>query len=76
MNEKIESLREKLKSLDLQGMIITNPVNIRYLTNVDAEGGLLITRRENVYITDGRYMETVNNTLTIEDEIIVYDLKE
>lgn len=76
MNEKIESLREKLKSLDLQGMIITNPVNIRYLTNVDAEGVLLITRRENVYITDGRYMETVNNTLTIEDEIIVYDVKE
>ena len=76
MNERIENLREKLKSLDLQGMIITNPVNIRYLTNINAEGVLLITRRENVYITDGRYIETVNNTLTIEDEVIVYDIKE
>ena len=76
LNEKIEALREKLRNLDLQGMIITNPVNIRYLTNIEAEGVLLITRRENVYITDGRYIESVNNTLTIEDEIIVYDVKE
>lgn len=76
MNEKIEALREKLKSLDLQGMIITNPVNIRYLTNINAEGVLLLTRRENVYITDGRYMEAVNRALTIDDEIIVYDIRE
>ncbi len=76
MNEKIEALREKLKSLNMQGMIITNPVNIRYLTNINAEGVLLLTRRENVYITDGRYMETVRKTLTIDDEIIVYDFRE
>lgn len=76
MNEKIEALREKLKNLDLQGMIITNPKNIRYLTNINAEGVLLLTRRENVYITDGRYMEVVNQALTIDDEIIVYDVKE
>ena len=76
MNEKIELLREKLKNLDLQGMIITNPVNIRYLTNINAEGVLLITRRENVYITDGRYMELVNKALTVDDEVIVYDFKE
>ena len=76
MNEKIETLREKLKNLDLQGMIITNPVNIRYLTNINAEGVLLLTRRENVYITDGRYMEAVNHALTIDDEIIVYDVRE
>ncbi len=76
MNEKIQALREKFKNMDMQGMIITNPVSIRYLTNIDAEGVLLLTRRENVYITDGRYMEKVNKALTIEDEIIVYDFKE
>ncbi len=56
LNEKIEALREKMKSLNMQGMIITNPTSIRYLTKIDAEGVLLITRRENVFITDGRYM--------------------
>ena len=65
-----------MKSLDMQGMIITNPISIRYLTKINAEGVLLITRRENVFITDGRYMETVNNSLTIDDEVIVYDVKE
>ena len=65
-----------MKSQNMQGMIITNPISIRYLTKINAEGVLLITRRENVFITDGRYMETVNNSLTIEDEVIVYDVKE
>jgi len=76
MNERIENLREKLRSMDLQGMIITNPINIRYLTNIEAEGVLLITRKENVYITDGRYIESVNSALTIEDEVIVYNIRE
>ena len=29
MNYKIRALREKLKSLNLEGMIVSNPVNIR-----------------------------------------------
>lgn len=52
MNAKIRCIREKLKSLDMQGMIVSNPINIKYLTNIDAEGILLITRKENFYITD------------------------
>ncbi len=76
MNDRIRLLREKLKNLDLQGMIITNPVNIRYLTNINAEGVLLLTRRENIYITDGRYMEAVKSALTIDDEIVTCDFKE
>lgn len=56
-------------------MIVSNPVNIRYLTGINAEGTLLITRKENVYITDSRYIESVNHTLTIDDGIIVYDVR-
>ena len=73
MNEKIKWLREKIKSLDMQGMIVTNPINIKYLTGIQAEGILLLTRKENIYITDGRYIETVQKTLTIDDEIILYN---
>ena len=71
MNTKIKWLREKMKGLDLQGMIVSNPQNIRYLTGIDAEGVLLITRKENIYITDSRYIEEVHSILTIDDEIIV-----
>lgn len=74
MNPKLQWLRNKMSSSDLQGLIISNPVNIKYLTNIDAEGILLLTRKENIYITDGRYIEQVHSTLTLFDEIIVYDI--
>ena len=61
--------------MGLDGMIVSNPINIRYLTNIDAEGTLLITRKENIYITDSRYIEAVNHVLTIDDGIMVYDAR-
>ena len=75
MNTKLKWLREKMKMQDCQGMIITNPVNIRYLTGIVAEGILLITRKENIYLTDSRYIEEVNSVLTIDDEIVVNEFK-
>lgn len=76
MNSKIKWLREKMKMLNLEGMIVSNPVNIRYLTNIVAEGILLITRKENIFLTDGRYIEEVQNVLTIDDGIVVHEFKE
>lgn len=76
MNSKLQWLRNKMLSLNLQGLIISNPINIKYLTGIDAEGVLLLTRKENVYITDGRYVESVQNILTLFDEIIVYDTRD
>ena len=75
MNLKIKWLRDRLRSQDLQGMIVSNPLNIKYLMGVDAEGVLLITLKENIFITDSRYTEAVNRILTIDDEIIVEDKK-
>ena len=76
MNAKLQWLRNKMSSLNLQGLIISNSINIRYLTNIDAEGVLLLTRKENIYITDGRYIEHVHSILTLFDEIIVYDIND
>lgn len=76
MNTKLRWLREKMKMLDMQGMIVTNPVNIFYLTGIIAEGILLITRKENIFLTDSRYIEEVNSILTIDDEIIVHEFKD
>lgn len=76
MNEKIKLLREKLRSLHMEGMIITNPVSIKYLTNIENEGTLLITRKENIFLTYTMFLESVKSTLTINDEIIVADFRE
>ena len=73
MNAKIQLLRNRMKAQNLQGMVVSNPTNIKYLTGIEAEGVLLITLRENIYITDSRYIEAVNSIITIEDEILVND---
>ena len=75
MNIRIKWLRDQLKSMDLEGMIVSNPINVKYLTGLDEEGILMIAPKENVFITDSRYIESVNSQLTIEDEIIAYDMR-
>lgn len=75
MNVRIKWLRNQLVSLKLDGMIVSNPINVKYLTGLDEEGILLIAPKANIFITDGRYIESVNRKLTIEDEMIAYDSK-
>ena len=75
MNIRLKWLRDQLKSLNLDGMLVSNPINIKYLTGLEAEGTLVIAPKENVFITDSRYIEEVNNKLTISDEIIACDCK-
>ena len=75
MNDRIKTVRNKMAGLNIEGMIISNPVNVKYLTGIDAEGVFLITRKENIYITDGRYTEYVSSILTPFDEIVVDDYK-
>ena len=76
MNNRIFGLKQRLKQFNIDGMIVSNPVNILYLTDLKAEGVLLLTKEENIFLTDGRYIEDVNNVLSIEDEITVHDFKE
>ena len=61
MNPKLQWLRNTMSSLNLQGLIISNPINIKYLTNIEAEGV---------------YIEHVHSILTLYDEIIVYDIND
>lgn len=74
MNSKIKWLRNKISLQNMQGMIVANPANIKYLTGINAEGTLLITRKENFFLTDARYLEEVKSILTINDGIIVNNI--
>jgi len=74
MNSKIKWLRDKISLQNMQGIIISNPMNIKYLTGIEAEGVLLITRKENFFLTDARYLEHARSVLTINDGIIVNDI--
>lgn len=74
MNEKMVWLRNKIKTMNLDAMIVSNPINIYYLTGISAEGLLILGRKENYFITDGRYIESVNSIITIDSGIIVEDI--
>lgn len=77
MNDRIRYLREQLQRLNIEGMIVSNPINIKYLTNIDGpDGVLLLTRKENIYITYTMFVDEVNNILTINDEVVVMDYKD
>ena len=65
-----------MKLLNIQGLIITNPLNIRYIIGIPVEGTVIINKLENIFVTDARYIEEVNNFLTINDGFIVYDSKD
>ena len=75
MNVRIKWLRNQLLSLNLDGMIVSNPVNVRYLTGLSEEGILIVAPKENIFVTDGRYIESVNRNLTIDEEIVAYEAK-
>ena len=75
MNVRIKCLRNQLMSLNLDGMIVSNPINVKYLTGLSEEGILIIAPKENIFVTDGRYIESVNRNLTLDDEIVAYETK-
>lgn len=50
MNPKIRSLRNQMTAKGLDGMIVSNPINIRYLTGLTAERNAFVnTKREYFY---------------------------
>lgn len=73
MNVRIKWLKNQLIPLKLEGIIVSNPVNVRYLTGLEEEGILIVGKKENIFITDSRYTESVNKKLTLDDEIVVFD---
>ena len=75
MNIKLKTFRSKLLST-FDGMIVTNPINVKYLTGLEEEGILIIGEKENVFITDSRYIESVNKKLTLDDQIVCYNVSD
>ena len=71
MNPRLKTLRNQMVGLNLEGMIVSNPINIKYLTGIDVEGILLLTRKENIFLTDIIFKEEVSKKIKIEDEIVV-----
>ena len=58
----ISKIKESVKRKRIDGFLVTDINNIRYLTGFSGSSGfLLITRRENIFATDFRYKEQSEN---------------
>lgn len=65
MNSRIESIYAKLEQENLDGLIISSPSNISYLTEFTSrEAYLLLSKKKNIYITDSRYIEEAKKNLS------------
>ncbi len=55
IKNRITKLRNYLEKFSLDGFLITNKVNMKYLTGFDGDGLLLVTMDDIVIISDERY---------------------
>jgi Xaa-Pro aminopeptidase len=59
MNKRLQILRAKFTENALDGMLVTNGANVRYLSGFDggSDGYLIITDKKAILATDSRYWE-------------------
>lgn len=61
---RIKSLKEELRLRRLDSFLITNAVNVSYLSGFTGHDALiLVTRSEDFFITDSRYIEEAQNSI-------------
>jgi len=63
--EKLKKLRQSFKDYGIDGLLITNSYNRRYMTNFTGTAGVvLISEKSAAFITDFRYVEQANKQVT------------
>lgn len=66
---RLEQLRAKFEELEAASFLVTDPVNVRWLTGFSSSNAaLLVTPHAAVLFTDGRYIEAARATEGVEAE--------
>ncbi|WP_208588379.1 M24 family metallopeptidase [Gracilibacillus suaedae] len=69
--KRLEKLKNVLKQENIDGLLITSPINRRYITGFTGTSGVaLITSSDAIFVTDFRYMEQAS------DQVNGFDIKE
>jgi len=65
MNTRVKQLQKDLAQRSVDGILVTDPYNISYLADYKCRDAyLVITKKEAVYITDGRYTQEMKKNLS------------
>lgn len=67
MNPRVERLRAELDGLGAASFLVTNPVNVEYLTGFASSNAfVLVNHKRVVLLTDGRYIEAAGAVEGVE----------
>jgi Xaa-Pro aminopeptidase len=67
VNQRIEQLRGELEGLDASSFLVTQPVNVRYLTGFESSNAALVVGGDRLVLaTDGRYLEAARALVGVE----------
>jgi len=68
---RLSKIRKSFKKKGIDGFLVTNVSNIRYLIGFSGSSGLLlITKKENIFVTDFRYKEQAKREVRGWDIVI------
>lgn len=68
---RLDAVRDKIKKIGLDALLVSDIINIRYLTGFTGSSGFLfVTQNHNVFITDFRYQEQLIKEVKDWDIII------
>ena len=74
MNGRVERLRAEMERLEIASFLVSNPVNVRYLTGFESSNAFVLVKYEEVVLmTDGRYAEAGRAVEGVENQIVERD---
>ncbi|HEY3068942.1 MAG TPA: Xaa-Pro peptidase family protein [Gaiellaceae bacterium] len=67
MTSRSDRLRVELERLEAASFLVSNPVNVRYVTGFESSNAFVLVKREEVLLlTDGRYIEAARGVSGVE----------
>jgi Xaa-Pro aminopeptidase len=74
VNGRIERLRREFEPLGTRSFLVSDPVNVRYLTGFDSSNAfVLVEHKQVVLLTDGRYIEAARAVEGVEAVLVERD---
>ena len=74
MNGRIERLRGELQRLEVASFLVSNPVNVRYLTGFESSNAFVFVQHDEVMLmTDGRYAQAARAVDGVDVQIVERD---
>jgi Xaa-Pro aminopeptidase len=71
VNQRVERLRAELEGLGAEGFLVSNPVNVRYLTGFESSNAFVLVKHKHVaLLTDGRYIGAARKVEGVEAMLV------